>query len=286
VTVPRSGSGRAIALAGALAAGLIAALCTSCGDEVEAAPVCDGARPFAMPGFVEGETPNRSDVELLIERMVEVYGGAARLERLSWRRVEDLYLARTGNPLGNELLATLWTRPDQSVRTLLQYSSGENEERVLKRGEPWVRPRFGSLVRATGASIQHVTWDWEVARLPANLLQAEALTPLPCERSDARLLVGVGVELPALKPPFQVWIDPAGPLLVETRVVLPITADLSMRTSATQRQRFADWRRVDGVLFPHRRETFVDGDRIGLGAARSFAVDLEITDADLEPLLR
>lgn len=284
MNVARSAAARAAGIALLLVVGALVP--PGCGGDPSSAPVCDGARPFAIPGLAAGSTPTLTEVEQLIERLVEVYGGADRLSRLAFRRIEDLYLVRTGNPLGNELIGTLWTRPDQSVRTLLQYSSGETEERVLKRGEPWVRPRFGSLVRATGASVQHVTWDWEVARLPAILLEAEALRPLAAEVVDERLLVGVAVELPQLKPPFEVWIDPAGPLLIETRVVLPITADLAMRTSAHQRQRFGDWRRVDGLLFPHRRETIVDGERIGLGEARSFTVDGQVTDADLEPLAR
>ncbi|MSR47608.1 MAG: hypothetical protein EXS13_11195 [Planctomycetes bacterium] len=266
----------------ALAAAFAAALASpGCSDPPP--PLFDGARPFAMSELASGGTPPLAEVERLLERLVEVYGGSPRLARLRLKRVEDLYLARTGNPLGNELVATTWVRPDETVRTLLAYSSGETEERAMLRGERWLRPRFGSLIQASGASQQHVEWDWEVARLPGNLLEAEELRPLVSERVADRVLIGVAVKLPGLNPSFEAWIDPEGPLLAEVRTRLPITADLSMKTSASHRQVFSEHRRVDGVLLPHRREIWVEGERIGLGEVREFLVDVEIPDAEVTP---
>lgn len=261
--------------------GIAFGLLAGCDRSAGRPPLCDGARPLRIERAERGEAPSQQEVEALIERMVDVAGGATRLRKLSFKRVEDLYLARTANPLGTGMIATTWCRPDETVRTLLSYVGGESEERLMKRAARTVRPRLGQMVAATGAAAQHVEWDWEVARLPGNLLDAEALEPLPPERVDGRLLIGVAVRLVDLNPPFEAWIDPEGPLLVEVRTDLPITADLSFRTSARHVQRFSDWRRVDGVLFPWRREIFVEGARIGLGEARSVELDREISDDDL-----
>jgi hypothetical protein len=150
---------------------------------------------------------------------------------------------------------------------------------VMLRREEWVRPLYGTLVLATGGTQQHVEWDWEVVRLPVNLLDAEELRPLAPETVDGRRLVGLAVKLPGLNPPFEAWIDPAGPLLVEVRAKLPITADLSFRTMADHRQRFSDHRRVGGLLLPHRREIWVDGHRITLAEAHRYELDVEIPDS-------
>jgi hypothetical protein len=242
-------------------------------------PLCDGARPLALATYARGEPPTQDEVEQLVLRLVEVAGGVERLRNLRSKHVEDLYLVQTGDLQGNRMVATTWTRPDESVRTLLRYASGEDEERVMLRREEWLRPKHGTMALATGATQQHVEWDWEVARLPVNLLEAEELRPLRLEVVEGKTLIGLSVKLPGLNPPFEAWIDPAGPLLVEIRAILPITADLSFRTQADHRQRFGDWRRIDGILLAHRRETWVDGHRIGLGETSSWELDLEIPDS-------
>lgn len=260
----------------ALAALLFAAARCS---EPQPPPVCDGAQPLALATYARGEPPTQDEVEQLVARLIDVAGGAERLRNLRYKRVEDLYLVQTGDLQSNRLVATTWMRPDESVRTLLQYSSGEDEERVMLRREEWLRPKHGSLALATGATQQHVEWDWEVARLPVNLLEAQELRPLRLEEVAGKTLIGLAVKLPGLNPPFEAWIDPAGPLLVEVRAILPVTGDLSFRTQVDHRQRFGDYRRIDGLLLPHRRETWVEGRRIGLGETSSWELDLEIPDS-------
>jgi len=264
----------------ALLAGLLAA--ARCSDPPPP-PICDGARPLLLATYARGEPPTQDEVEQLVERLVEVAGGAERLRNLRSKRVEDLYLVQTGDLQGNRMVSTIWTRPDESVRTLLRYASGEDEERLMLRREEWLRPKHGTMGLATGATQQHVEWDWEVARLPVNLLEAQELRPLRLEEVDGRKLIGLAVKLPGLNPPFEAWIDPAGPLQVEIRAIQPITADLSFRSQADHRQRFGDYRRIDGLLLPHRRETWVDGHRIGLGETTSWELDLEIPDSLLFP---
>ncbi len=253
----------------------------ACGDAPP--PLVDGARPIEFESVARGEPPSPQEVEELVTRLVEVAGGSVRLGKLRWKRVEDLYLAVTGDILGNQVRATTWVRPDQSVRTLLEYRSGESEQRIMFRREEYLQPRLAQLALATGATQQHVEWDWELVRLPVNLLEAERLTALPVRIEEGRTLIGLSVQLPDLNPPFEAWIDPRGPLLVEVRAILPITADLSTRTQAHHWQRLSDWRRVDGVLLPYRRDLFVEGRRIGLGEVVSFEVGLEIPDTVILP---
>ncbi len=255
---------------------------SSCGDS-PAPSKWDGARPMSFASLERGEALSLVEVESLVARLVEVAGGVARWRSRHYRRIEDLYLLRTGSQLGNQVLATTWVRPDESVRVQLDYRGGDREVRVMLRREEYVHPQLGSLALATGGTQQHVEWDWELARLPVNLLEAEELRPLRPEGTGSERRIGIAVKLRGLNPPFEVWIDPSGPVIEEVRTKLPVTADLSFKTLADHAQRFSDWRRVDGVLLPFKREIFADGRRIGLAECRGYDFDVEVTDAILLP---
>lgn len=262
---------------------LVGAL-ANCSDAPPPPPIFEGAAPLRIASVERGELPTPQEIEQLIARLVEVAGGAERWRTLRFKRVEDLYLLRTGSQLGNQVIATTWMRPDQTVRVELEYRGGERELRVMLNREEFVHPQLGSLQYATGGTQQHVEWDWEVVQLPYNLLAAEELRPLPYEGSGADRRIGLAVKLPGLSPPFEAWIDPAGPVVVEVRTELPVTADLSFKTMARHRQLFSDWRRVDGVLLAHRREIHADDRRIGLAETRSYDLAAEIPDSVILPI--
>jgi len=254
-----------------------------CGDA--ATGPFEGARPIVLESVRQGCAPTPDEIERLVAAVLDVAGGAERLERLRWRRVEDLYLSHTATLFSNQVVCTTLVRHDRSIRVQLDYREGFNELRVLFRGEEYLRPRresaaAGALELATGATQQYVEWDWEIARLPVILLEAASLAPLPPRIEEGRALVGMKVDVPDFHPKFEAWIDPAGPMVVEVRATLPITADLTARAEADLCVRFSSFRRVKGVLFPFRRDLFVDGRRFGLADARSIEIDVELRDEE------
>jgi hypothetical protein len=256
-------------------------------------PAFDGARPFELKESKAGATPSQEEIERLVKAMIDVAGGAARLQHLSWRRIEDLYLSHPGNLLGNNVLCTTLVRPDESVLVRLEYTDGTEERRARLKGEEWLLARTMSarpngqepekMRLATGGTQQYVEWDWEVARLPYLLTEAASLTPLPIRVEEGRTLVGVKVDVADVNPKFEAWIDVAGPMVVEVIAETPVTADLTTRGHAVQTQRFADFRRVKGVLFSFRRDLMVDERRFGLAEARSIETDVDLKDTEFVP---
>jgi hypothetical protein len=72
-------------------------------------------------------------------------------------------------------------------------------------------------------------------------------------------------------------------MVVTLEAVLPITGDLVIRTSATQRVLFSDFRRVNGLLFPFRRDLELDGKRFALAEVRTLETGLELDQKDFVP---
>jgi hypothetical protein len=286
----RRGRSRA---AGARALAVATLLAGACADEPPPPPLFEGARPLALASVRENRAPTQPELEELVEAVIEVAGGAKRLDTLSWKRVEDLYLSHTGMLLDHRIRCTTLVRHDRTCKVQLDYAEGFVECRVMLRAEEFLLPRRnpldeqdGGTLRpqlATGGSQQHVEWDWQVLRLPYLLAEAASLKPLPPRVVEGRTLVGMVVDVPEFNPKFEAWIDPAGPVIAEVRATLPITADLNVRSEAVQTQRFSEWKRVHGVLFPFRRDLLIDGDRFGLGEARSIEVDVELADAEFLP---
>jgi hypothetical protein len=230
-----------------------------------------GAKPLELACLRERRTPTRAELETVVRALIDVAGGD---DRLSFRRVEDLYLRRSGDPLGNALKVTTWVRPDRTMRTLLEYASGESEERVLFKGDEFVSSRGLPLANAIGASKQYVEWDWEVAQLPRWLALAAGLDPLPPKTEvdettkRERVLIGMHVEVDGWNPTFDCWVDPTGPMIVAVEAELPLTGDLVAGSTRRQRMEFSDFRRVDGRLFAFRRDLHLGDARFGLAEAR------------------
>jgi hypothetical protein len=255
-----------------------------CRREAPPPPPFEGARPFELACIKEHRPPTRAELEPLVRALIEVAGGEAALRKTNWRKVEDLYLQRSGDPDSNHVMVTTSLRAaDLALRTELEYHSGQIEQRVLWKGQEYLAARGQPLAVAMGGNKQYVEWDFEIARLPVWLAEAANLAPLPSRVVDGRTQIGVHVEVDGWNPPFDCWIDPAGPMVVTVEAVLPITGDLSIRTSAKQRVRFSDFRRVDGLLFPFRRDLELDGKRFALGEVREITTGVTLADGDLLP---
>jgi hypothetical protein len=215
-----------------------------------------GAKPIELACVKERRPPTRAELEPLVRALVDVAGGDAALRRLAYRRIEDTYLERSGDPDSNHVLVTTSVRAvDGTLRTLLEYHSGQAEQRLFWKGQEYIGVRGLPLAVATGGNKQYVEWDVELARLPVWLADASSLTPLETRVVDGRVAVGLHAEVEGWNPPFDCWIDPSGPMIVTVETVLPITGDLAIRTVAKQRVRYSDFRRVDGFLFPFRRKS-------------------------------
>jgi hypothetical protein len=258
-------------------------------DPARAATPFEGARPLDLACVKEQRAPTREELETLVRALVDVAGGRAALEKRTYRRVEDLYLQRSGDLEGNHVRVTTWVRPDQTMRTLLEYKAGETEQRLMRRGEMWIAARGQPIARALGANQQYVEWDWEIARLPVWLLEASSLAPLPPSTGvdpatkRERALVGMHVVVEGWNPAFDCFVDPSGPMVVALEAILPVTGDLAYHTETKQRVEFSDFRRVDGQLYPFRRDLYLHGSRFALADTREVAPAPTLGDELFEP---
>ena len=237
-----------------------------------------------MAGAVAGALPALADLEKLADAVVETAGGAERLGQLGWERVEDSFFSHPADALGNQAKVTTSLRRDGSLKVFFEYPSGDSEQRVMLHREEFLQPRMSSsLAIATGGRQQYVEWDWESSRLPVILLEAERLEPLPTRVEEGRTLVGMKVTIPEMNPPFEVWIDLAGPVIAELSTDLPLLGDLSPNGWAKHQQFWSDYRFVDGVLFPFRRDTWVEGRRSVLAETRSLRIGAQFEDSFFVP---
>lgn len=263
---------------------LLATAAAACSGDPAAKPPFEGAKPIELACVKERREPTRAELEPLVRALVEVYGGDAALRRLASRRIEDLYLQKSGDPQSNHVLVTTSLRTaDRSLRTLLVFHSGQSQERLFWKEQEYICSLGQPLAVATGGNKQYVEWDLELALLPFWLADASSLTPIPSRVIDGRVAVGIHVEVEGWNPQFDCWIDPSGPMIVTVEATLPITGDLAIRTSAPQRIRYSDFRRVDGLLFAFRRDVELDGKRFALAETRSIETGVNFTDDDFLP---
>ena len=254
---------------------LLAALPLGCTrDRARTDVPFEGARPLDLACVKEGRAPTRPELETIVRAVVDAAGGEAALRKRTFRRLEDLYLQRSGDPESHHVRVTTWMRSDQTIRTLLEYKSGESEQRLMRRGEMHLAARGQPLSRALGANQQYVEWDWQLAQLPVWLLEASSLAPLPPSTGvdpatkRERKLVGMHVVVEGWNPAFDCWVDPAGPMVVVLEATLPMTGDLVAHTETRQRVEYSDFRRVDGLLYAFRRDLSIDGKRFALADTR------------------
>jgi hypothetical protein len=243
-----------------------------------------GAKPLDLACVKEDRAPTRVELEAVVRALVDVAGGEAALKKRTFRRLEDLYLQRSGDPESHHVRVTTWVRPDQMLRTLLEYKSGETEQRVMRRGEMYLAARGQPLAHAIGANQQYVEWDWELSQLPVWLLEASSLSPLPPASAvdpatqRTRKLVGMHVVVEGWNPAFDCWVDPAGPMVVALEATLPMTGDLVAGIDTKQRVEFSDFRRVDGLLYAFRRDLYLGGNRFALADTRELESGVAIGD--------
>jgi len=108
---------------------LLAALPLGCTrDRARTDVPFEGARPLDLACVKEGRAPTRPELETIVRAVVDAAGGEAALRKRTFRRLEDLYLQRSGDPESHHVRVTTWMRPDQTIRTLLEYKSGESEQ--------------------------------------------------------------------------------------------------------------------------------------------------------------
>ena len=112
-------------------------------------PLFEGARPIALDSAQQGKPLTSQEVERLVAALLEVAGGpggAERLRKLRWRRVEELYHAvRT--------VLTEWTD-----RLTTETGDAFPEHVTAFRPEMAVHGRFGKPCPRCGSPVQRIAY--------------------------------------------------------------------------------------------------------------------------------
>jgi hypothetical protein len=199
------------------------------------------ASAFASPAAAE-------DVGRLIERVMNAYGGHARLAA-----VGRLHATGTTSSLrtGTNGPSERWfARPDK-LRIDLRYSPTHAESRILNGAQSW---KDGAPVNEPFRTAMVL----QAARFRLPLILAERPVSDRGEANESgrtmRLLsvdVGGGLSL-------EVAIDPASARIERSRGVVSFGGQTMEFATA-----YGDFRTVDGVLFAHREAHFAMGMRTG-----------------------
>jgi hypothetical protein len=202
------------------------------------------------------------DASAVIERVLEAYGGVDALAAIeSYRMVGEL------RPVGRSTaIATtrLFSRPDR-LRVEIAYPDTP-ERRVLDGTRGW-RERSGSVQPVSGMLLAAMNLQAARADVPwiLDAWRDSVRVVGPVER-DGRSLIGLELALgPSML--FRAYVDPEtdrvveslGMLLAEGRQVHFVTT-------------YADFRAVEGVVFPFAEENFASG--VHTGSTRLLTVEV------------
>jgi hypothetical protein len=183
-----------------------------------------------------------------IARIVAAYGGKAALGRVKAFRETGSLDSRQGSAHTVRLFA-----PPDRLRVDIDYSSGENEVRILEGPHGF---RNGEIVAGPARDAMLL----QAARLeiPGILLRKRKdLVDLGEVQRDGRKLRAIGVPLES-GINLAVAIDPRTSRIVRSEGALP-GHHSQIRFATT----YSEFRSVGGVLFPFREENFVEGERTG-----------------------
>ncbi len=209
--------------------------------------------------------------DALIDRVLAAHGGKQALARVKSYRMEGTL---TSTMRGAGPFVRLFARPGR-LRVFLDYPN-HPETRILDGARGWRSDGKGNLLPSEGFLLGSMTVQAARANLPWILEE---------RRDDAKLLppeeggklqgieipVGPGLTLTA-------WVELATGRIVRSASTMDLP---EMKTAfATD---YADFRSVDGVLFPFREGNFASGQTTGDTVITKITLNPALTDADFRP---
>lgn len=210
-------------------------------------------------------------VDALVDRVLAAHGGREALAKARAYRMEGTV---TSVMRGTGATVRTFERPDR-LRIVIDYP-GRLETRILDKGRGWRSNPDGTLTAADDFLLTSMVLQAARANLPWILDERRAeLVPLaPMDGGQLQ-----GLELPlgqGLR--LTVYVESGTGRIARSAGVL---ASPSMTTNfATD---YADFRTVDGVLFPFREANFAANQSTGETVITKITVNPPLTDADFRP---
>lgn len=203
----------------------------------------------AASGFV-GQEPAQESPSALIDRVLEAYGGASAVRSVDAHRQEGMLVAVRGAAHGR--LVRIATAEDR-LSILVEYPD-RAELRILEGADAWRGPGPGALERVggplRGAMVLQAARSW----LP-RLLDEHRADATIAGAEEGRTVLDVRVASDLV---LRVFVADDTNLVVRSESILESApGPVGFATD------YADFREVDGVLFPFREETYASGYHTG-----------------------
>lgn len=215
--------------------------------------------------------PPAAEIDALVAKVFAAYGGEAALAKVAGYRMEG---TQTSSMRGTGPFVRLFQRP-RRLRVSLDYP-GHPETRVLDGAQGWRSDGKGNMAPSEGFLLGSMQVQAARANLPWILKERRRDLALQAPYDDGRFR---GIEIPL------------GPGLALTAFV-ELTTGRIVRSSGTIdtpamktafSTEYADFRTVDGVLFPFRESSGAAGQSTGDTVVTKITVNPPLAEADFRP---
>lgn len=221
--------------------------------------------PLLLAGVLlaSGVARAGDDVQGLLDRVLAAYGGAERLQKVKGYRAEGAVQAKIRGATATT--TRLFARPGD-FRVDVAYVD-YTEVRVVLGGKGWRTAQQG-IVEVTGPMYDSMALQAARSAIPWILVDNRGkLRPAPAETVDGAALPGFELTL-SDSMTLRAWVDPETNLVRKSQSVLA-SLEMNMEFSTV----YADYRPVDGVMFPFREENFAGAAQTGSTILSRFVVD-------------
>jgi hypothetical protein len=190
--------------------------------------------------------PPPAAAQSVLDRVIAAYGGPEAVLSVDSFREEGMLVARNGGGHGQvvrisggaETLSIMVSYPDRT------------ELRLLENGRGWRGPGPQDMAEVQGPLLMAMVAQAHRARVPRILLDARSQVTVETTDDGAPVLVLPVGDAMALR----MYVDPETHYIVRSEsVFLNAPGPLGFATD------YSDFRRVGGVVFPFREETFASG---------------------------
>lgn len=233
------------------------------------------AAALALPATPSPAAPKADPkVRARIARILEAYGGRAKLEAVKAYRIEGTVFSAMRH---EEVPTTrVFARPDR-FKALIDYPEGI-EARIVDGRRGWRMNHGAPLREAEGPML--LAMELQAARCDLPWLLAERgaeAHEIESRREDGETLPGLEMVLREGLV-LRVWTHP------RTHLVLVSQGALRTGGAFTHFENyFSDFRDVEGVKFPFREENFASGAQTGVTTVTRVIVNPKLGPAEFRP---
>jgi hypothetical protein len=244
---------------------------------------------FSFTGNIKGEGAAAEDgdsaraespsnkagaINTLIQNVMTAYGGKTAVENAKSVYASGTIRAFAFNDRGTYVR---YFKRYRKLRVDIKYTRS-SELRILNGKRAYESIDGAPLSMVTGDRYQAMEYQYRQLDLPYGLLR----NPDEISYEGKAYLKGVAVEILSINntegPPMKVYID------AKTFQIIKVSGYFSVsRSTMALSAEFADFKKVDGTIFPFTIINYADGQKIAETSIRDYRINPEIGDSLFSP---